>query len=99
MIFFVRFLRQSQSQLDEVAGSTGESDGLGDISSTQPPLTTPLERADILPQLSRTLEHTVRQLNVLTQVRDDFCYTYSRRFLKGRLWSGSLCACFQSTYI
>ncbi|RMX50236.1 hypothetical protein pdam_00025683, partial [Pocillopora damicornis] len=43
-----------------------EADGLGGIPVTKPPLTTPLERRDILPQLSMTLEH-VGQLNVLTQ--------------------------------
>ena len=40
---------------------------MGGIPVTKPPLTTPLERRDILPQLSMTLEH-VGQLNVLTQV-------------------------------
>ena len=59
---------QRQSRLDEVTGRTGESDGLGGIPSSQPPLTTPLERRDIPPQLSMTLEHIVGQLDVLTQV-------------------------------
>ena len=45
-------------------------DGLGGIPAGQPPLTTPLERRDIPPQLSMTLEHIVGQLDVLTQV----CY-------------------------
>ncbi|RMX51077.1 hypothetical protein pdam_00025075, partial [Pocillopora damicornis] len=51
---------QRQSKLDEVAGP-----------ATQPPLTTPLERRDISPQLSITLEHIVGQLDVLTQVLDN----------------------------
>ena len=59
---------QRQSKLDEVAGKNGETDGLGGIPATQPPLTTPLERRDIPPQLSITLEHIVDQLDVLTQV-------------------------------
>ena len=67
------FLLQRQSRLDEVTGRTGESDGLGGVPSSQPPLTTPLERRDIPPQLSMTLEHIVGQLDVLTQVRDLFC--------------------------
>ena len=62
------FLLQRQSRLDEVTGRTGEPDGLGGIPSSQPPLTTPLERRDIPPQLSMTLEHIVGQLDVLTQV-------------------------------
>ena len=66
-------LLQRQSRLDEVTGRTGESDGLGGVPSSQPPLTTPLERRDIPPQLSMTLEHIVGQLDVLTQVRDLFC--------------------------
>ena len=41
---------------------------MGGIPATQPPLTTPLERRDIPPQLSMTLEHIVGQLDVLTQV-------------------------------
>ena len=40
---------------------------MGGIPVAQPSLTTPLERGDIPPQLSMTLEH-VGQLNVLTQV-------------------------------
>lgn len=32
------------------------------------PMTTPLERKDIPPQLSATLEHIVGQLDVITQV-------------------------------
>ncbi|XP_022805531.1 uncharacterized protein LOC111342694 [Stylophora pistillata] len=56
-----------QSKLDEVTGRTGESDGFGGIPATQPPLTTPLERRDIPPQLSMTLEHIVGQLYVRTQ--------------------------------
>ena len=59
---------QRQSRLDEVTGRTGEYDGLGGVPSSQPPLTTPLERRDIPPQLSMTLEHIVGQLDVLTQV-------------------------------
>ena len=54
--------------LDEVTGHAGEPDGLGGTSMSQPPLTTPLERRDIPPQLSMTLEHIVGQLDVLTQV-------------------------------
>ena len=59
---------QRQRKSDEVTGRTGEADGLGGIPATQPPLTTPLERRDIPPQLSMTLEHIVGQLDVLTQV-------------------------------
>ena len=59
---------QRQSKLDEVAGRNGETDGLGVIPATQPPLTTPLERRDNFPQLSMTLELIVGQLDVLTQV-------------------------------
>ena len=33
------------------------------------PTTTPLERRDIPPQLSETLEHIVGQLDVITQVQ------------------------------
>jgi len=58
---------QRQSKLDEVTRRTGESDGLGGVPASQPPLTTPLERRDIPPQLSMTLEHIVGQLDVLTQ--------------------------------
>ena len=65
-IFFL--VPQGQSRLDEVTGRTRESDGLGGVPSSQPPLTTPLERRDIPPQLSMTLEHIVGQLDVLTQV-------------------------------
>ena len=67
-VFFQIFIVQRQSKLDEVTGRTGEADGLGGIPATQPPLTTPLERRDIPPQLSMTLEHIVGQLDVLTQV-------------------------------
>ncbi|RMX51076.1 hypothetical protein pdam_00025074, partial [Pocillopora damicornis] len=63
--FWTRGVRQSK--LDEVAGRNGETDGLGGIPATQPPLTTPLERRDNSPQLSITLEHIVGQLDVLTQ--------------------------------
>ena len=66
--FFEIFILQRQSKLDEVTRRTGEADGLGGIPATQPPLTTPLERRDIPPQLSMTLEHIVGQLDVLTQV-------------------------------
>ena len=59
---------QRQSRLDEVTGQTGKSDGLGGVPASQLPLTTPLERRDIPPQLSMTLEHIVGQLDVLTQV-------------------------------
>ena len=59
---------QRQSKLDDVTERTGEADGLGDIPATQPPLTTPLERRDIPPQLIMTLEHILGQLDVLTQV-------------------------------
>ena len=67
-ISFWIFIVQRQSKLDEVTGRTGEADGLGGIPATQPSLTTPLERRDIPPQLSMTLEHIVGQLDVLTQV-------------------------------
>ena len=67
-VFLQIFIVQRQSKLDEVTGRTGEADGLGGIPATQPPLTTPLERRDIPPQLSMTLEHIVGQLDVLTQV-------------------------------
>ena len=56
---------QRQSKSDEVTGRTGEADGLGGIPATQPPLTTPLERRDIPPQLSMTLELIIGQLDVL----------------------------------
>ena len=59
IFFFEIFILQRQSKLDEVTGRTGEADGLGGIPATQPPLTTPLERRDIPPQLSMTLEHIV----------------------------------------
>ena len=62
------FILQRQSKLDEVTGRTGEADGLGGIPVTQPPLTTPLERRDIPPQLSMTLELIVGQLDVLTRL-------------------------------
>lgn len=61
-------LFQRQSRLDEVTGRRGEFDALGGVPASQPPLTTPLERRDIPPQLSMTLEHIVGQLDVLTQV-------------------------------
>ena len=67
-VFFQIFILQRQSKLDEVTGRTGEADGLGGIPATQPPLTTPLERRNIPPQLSMTLELIVGQLDVLTQV-------------------------------
>lgn len=69
MLFSLGLLSpQRQSKLDEVTGRTGESDGLGGVPASQMPLTTPLERRDIPPQLSMTLEHIVGQLDVLTQV-------------------------------
>lgn len=58
---------QRKSRLDEVTGQTSKTDGLGGVSASQVPLTTPLERRDIPPQLSMTLEHIVGQLDVLTQ--------------------------------
>ena len=67
-VCLVMFSPQRQSKLDEVTGKTGESDGLGGVPSIPRPLTTPLERRDIPPQLSMTLEHIVGQLDVLTQV-------------------------------
>ena len=67
-VFKQVFILQRQSKLDEVLKKTGEADGLSSIPATQPPLTTPLERRDISPQLSMTLEHVVGQLDVLTQV-------------------------------
>lgn len=39
-----------------------------DSVDSEAPLTTPLERKDIPPQLSATLEHIVGQLDVITQV-------------------------------
>ena len=51
-VFLQIFIVQRQSKLDEVTGRTGEADGLGGIPATQPPLTTPLEKRDISPQLS-----------------------------------------------
>ena len=67
-VFLQIFIVQRQSKLDEVTGRTGEADGLGGIPATQPPLTTPLERRNIPPQLSMTLEHIMGQLDVPTQV-------------------------------
>ena len=67
-VFMQVFILKRQSKLDEVLKKTGEADGLSSIPATQPPLTTPLERRDISPQLSMTLEHIVGQLDVLTQV-------------------------------
>ena len=64
-VFLQIFILQRQSKLDEVTGRTGEADGLVGILATQPPLTTPLERRDIPPQLRMTLELIVGKLDVL----------------------------------
>ena len=64
-VFLQIFTLQRQSKLDEVTGRIGEADGLIGILATPPPLTTSLERRDIPPQLSMTLELIVGQLDVL----------------------------------
>ena len=69
-VFLQIFILQRQSKLDEVTGRTWEADGLVGIPATQPPLTTPLERRDIPPQLSMTLELIIGQLDVLANISE-----------------------------
>ena len=56
----------------QVTDRTGKADGLRGIPTTQSPLTTPLERGDIPPQLSMKLEHFVGQLDLLWFVVETF---------------------------
>lgn len=62
---------QKSSRIDTLAANQGarEDDTAAyDVPATNGAETSPLEPRDIPPQLSRTLEHIVGQLDVLTQV-------------------------------